>query len=228
MAQRCATLAEFLALAPEFLTAGTASAGSLVFVSQPSPGDSVTLATQYGIPLVTETYIADTDFDIGVNEAATAANFAAAVSLRSLALGTADAEIVTVVSQSTGPVSVLLTTSSSVAMVWDDPTLLGGDTLAKFQLQCACSSINLECWGAKSDCGHVYLTGHMMATAGFGSGEQGTPTAKSIDKLSESYASSTPSDGDYGSTKWGRLYLQLRDTLVVGGTVGRCTMPIVC
>jgi hypothetical protein len=82
MPQRCATLAELLIAAPEFLTTGGLSTGVLTFASNPAPGDVITLATQYGVPLATETYVADTDFVIGVDAAATAGNFATALHWR--------------------------------------------------------------------------------------------------------------------------------------------------
>jgi hypothetical protein len=228
MPQRCATLAELLIAAPEFLTTGGLSTGVLTFASNPAPGDVITLATQYGVPLATETYVADTDFVIGVDAAATAGNFATALSAGALAIGTAAAGVVTVISQSTGPIGVLTTVSSDASMVWTDATLLGGDDIVNEVLSCTCSMINLECWGSKASCGSTYLAAHFLATMGFGTGEVGPISSKKIKDLSLTYAISASSDAEFGSTRWGRLYTMMRDTLLIGGLSTRGPAPGIC
>jgi len=222
MPQRCATIDELLTQAPEFLTAGSRSAGVLTFASNPAPGDSVTLSTQYGVPIVSETYVAGTDFPIGADAEETATNFATALATSALAIGTASAEVVSITSLSTGPISVLETTSSAASMVWTDPTLVGGDEMVNNILECTCCLINLTVWGQKASCAHVYLAAHFLATAGFGSGEQGPVSAKSIDKLSLSFATVMPSDGEFATTKWGRLYSMIRSTLMTLGLSSNC------
>ncbi len=226
MANSCATIGTFLAFTGgEFNTAGSLSAGTLTVAVQPSPGDTVTLATRYGVPIVTEVYVADTDFDIGVDEAATATNLAAAISLGALAVATAAAGVISVTSTSTGPIGALsTTTSNATAFVWGGAVLVGGELLVQSQLTCACEMINLACWGDKADCGHMYLTAHMLATMGHGSGESGAVTGKSIDKLSISYAAGGTASAN-GGTKWGRMYDQIKSTLMAPG-FGTGTWPV--
>jgi hypothetical protein len=79
-----------------------------------------------------------------------------------------------------------------------------------------------SCWGAKSTIAQAWLTAHYL-TVGNG-GEQGVVTSQAIDQISASFGS-TPidtSDALLASTKWGRLYLALRQTLPrIGAVVGR-------
>ncbi len=230
MAKACATLAEFLAIAPEFKTVGPQSAGSVTVASQPAPGDTFTLADSSGLLPVVESFEAGVDFSIGVDEAATAANLAAAISLGALATSAALGATLTIVSASTGPVSLLgMTTSNPVALVLSGPTLTGGDAQVLFALGCACSQINLGCWGDKADCGHVYLTAYLLSSA-TGAGGGGTVSSKKIDKISVAYAVATPSGADalLQSNKWGALYLQMRRSLFVAPIPGRRFFPVVC
>ena len=204
----------------EFNTAGSLSSGSLTVAIQPAPGDTVTLATQYGVPIVTEVLVAGTDFAVGVDEAATALNLAAAMSAGALVDALSAGAVVTVVSKSTGPIGVLTTVASDAAsIVWADATLLGGDLVVNTQLACACLMINLEIWKLKASCAHVYLTAHMVSVMGFGSGESGQVTAKGIDKLSISYAA-TGKTSAHGNTSWGRMYDAMFETLLIPGMSG--------
>jgi hypothetical protein len=217
MTQRCATLAEFLVQAPEFLTFGEQSDGTLTVATQPSPGDFITLATRYGVPIVQEMYVADTDFDIGVDEATTATNISTALNGGVLAAAEVSGSVVSVLTTS-GPVGALALTSSTVDLVWDETPMTPGEAQVMFALQCACSMINLGCWGIKADCAHIYLTAHMLATQSGQAG--GAVSSKSLDKLSISYATATPVDAELSSTKWGRMYLQLQKTILVLPVIG--------
>ncbi len=220
MPQRCATLAEFLAAAPEFLRAGEQSDGMLTVVSNPAPGDTIVLSTRFGVPIVTETLIADTDFAIGVDEAETATNIATALNGGTLVAASSMGSIVSILS-SNGPVGSLTLTSSAASMVWDENPMTPGAGIVQMMLDCACQQINLDCWRAKADCAHIFLTAHYLAVAGFGTGEQGMVSSRSIDKLSISYATAAPSDAELGTTRWGRMYTQLRKTILVLPLVGR-------
>jgi hypothetical protein len=222
MPQRCATIDELLVLAPEFLTAGSQSTGTLTFASNPAPGDAVTLSTQYDVPIVAETYVAGTDFTIGVDETETATNFVTGLASSALVTATSSGPVVSVLSLNTGPVSVLETTSTAASMVWTDPTLMGGDALVNEVLECTCCMINTEAWGQKASCGHTYLAAHFLATAGYGSGEQGVVSGKSIDKLSLSFSTPTPTDSEFATTRWGRMYVAMQSTLFTLGLSGNC------
>lgn len=233
MPQRCATLNEFVDLVPEFLTLGDASTGTLVVASQPAPGDSITLADPYAFPPVVETLIAGTDYAIGVDEAATAANIAAAMDAGSLVTASAIGATVYVASVKTGAAgNVGVSTTNPAALAWSGVALTGGDALVLFSLDCACSMIALDCWGSKASCGHVYLAAHMLAVAsGLAGGESGPVNRKKIDKIEISNAATglaTGLDANFGSTKWGRLYLAMKKTIFVAPIAGRRFLPGVC
>lgn len=222
MANRCATLAEFIANAPEFLNFGEASDGTLTIVTQPSPGDSITLQTRFGVPVVTETLVADTDFDIGGTTTITATNIATALNLGALAAADSSANVVSILTGE-GPIgSLALSSSVPSVLVWDETPMAPGAGIVQTMLDCTCQMINLECWGEKADCAHRYLTGHFLAMQGGGSGEGGAVSSRKIDKLSISFAVSPPSDADLGNTKWGRMYMALKSTLLLLPIVGRC------
>lgn len=225
MAQSCATLAEFLAQVPEFLTFGSESDGTLTVDTQPSPGDVLTLATRFGVPIVTETYVADTDFSIGVDEATTATNIAVAIDGGQLAAASSDGSVVSILTAS-GPVGALeLTSSVPAVLVWDETPMTPGADQVQFVLDCTCQQINLQCWGQKADCGHIWLTAHYLSVQSGQSG--GSVSGKSIDKLSISYAVTAPSDPELGATKWGRMYLQLRQSIVILPVVGRTPISFI-
>lgn len=221
MPQRCSTLAEFLAGAPEFLTFGEASDALLTVLVQPSPGDSITMQTRFGVPIVTESLIADTNFDIGANEAATAANIASAINDGALAAASSSGATVAILTGN-GPIgSLTLSSSNPAALSWSESPMTPGAHIVQEMLDCVCLQINLECHGEKAQCAHRYLTGHFLAMQGGGSGEGGAVASRTIDKLAISFATTTPSDGDLGSTKWGRMYMQLKRTILVLPIVGR-------
>jgi hypothetical protein len=208
---------------PGFLRFGEQSDGTLTVATQPAPGDVITLATRYGVPLVTETYVAGTDFAIGGSTAVTATNIMGTINSGALAAASASGSVVSILTDS-GPVGALALTSSVPAvLVWDESPMTPGEAQVQFFLDCACSMINLDCWGNKADCGHIYLTAHFLTVA---SGiADGTITSKKIDKLAISYAGAPPGEGELSETRWGRMYMALKRTLVVMPVVGRGSSP---
>ena len=95
----------------------------------------------------------------------------------------------------------------------------------QFWLDTTCSMINIECWGNKASSAHILLTAHFMAVE---DNQEGGPTKrKKIDKLEIENAVKENSDEEFGSTKWGRLYLAMRRTVPFFGTVGRQILPMV-
>ncbi len=230
MAARCATLAEFLAQAPDFRTVGPQSSATLTVAVQPIAGDSLKLTDTYSLPNTVETWEAGVDFAIGATTADTAANLAAAISTGTLATATATGSIITIVSVGTGPVSLYaMSVTDPVSMVLSSATLEGGDVQALFALDCACAQINVECWGTKADCAHVYLTAFFLSISSGTGGGGGAVSSKTIDKISVSYAVATPSgkNAQMASNKWGQLYLQLRKSVFVGPIAGRAFLPII-
>jgi hypothetical protein len=231
MAQRCATLSEFLTQAPEFKTVGPVSTGTVTVAINPAPGDKLTIADTFTIPAILETFTAGTDYAIGATPETTAANLATALNNTSaLVSAQAVGAAVTLVSKGTGSVSLYaLGVDDPLSLILSGPTLEGGDAQASFALSCACAQINLACWGVKADCAHVYLTGHFLALqSGTGGGGGGAINRKKIDKIEIGYQTTAPSDGDLGATKWGRLYLQLRKSIFIPPLPGRRILPIVC
>lgn len=223
MAQRCATLAEFVDLVPEFLTLGDASTATLVVAVQPAPGDTITLSDPYAFPPVVETLEAGVDYAIGATVEDTASNIATALAAGTLTTAQAQGSTVYVSSVKTGAAGgVVVSTSNSVALVWSGSALAGGDALVLFALDCSCSMINLECWGTKASCASIYLAAHVLTVAG--GGEQGPVNMKKIDKIQVSYSATglaTGVDANFGSTRWGRLYLAMKKTIFIAPFAAR-------
>lgn len=224
MANRCATLEEILLEVPELQMFGPPSRGSFDVLGVVTPGTEVTITDPYSFPPVVETYVAGVDFPIGVTREDTAANLAAAMASSAVVTAGAVDSVVYVQSKKTGPFGLLgITSSDELEIEPSGPTLTGGDVQVEMFRECACSMINLECWGDKASCAHVYLTGHFFLVAQ--GQETGPVTARTLDKLSESYASTANADTEFGTTKYGRLYLMLRKTLIVPPIVARARLP---
>jgi hypothetical protein len=132
LAQACATLTEFLAVTgSDFLTVGPTSSGTVTVDVQPAPGDTVTIANPYASPPLAEVYVADTDFAIGVDVNATAANLNTALTASALVDSYALANVVNLTSKTTGPASLLpISTSNATAFLLSGSTLEGGPRAA--------------------------------------------------------------------------------------------------
>ena len=105
-----------------------------------------------------------------------------------------------------------------------DPPVLT-DAQVELILECTCSMINLECWGEKASCGHLYLAAHFAATQ-LGE-EAGSLTAKTIGRISESFSSSVSvQPGNmFQSSKYGRMYWMLYQTLLKAPIAARRNLP---
>lgn len=80
--------------------------------------------------------------------------------------------------------------------------------------------ISLEAWGSKAFDAHKNLAAHFGSKAlssGTGGGASGPVTSRSIGPLSVSYAAPVMSAGDVvqGASRYGDIYLMLRETVVV-------------
>jgi hypothetical protein len=230
MVARCATLDEFLAVAPEFRTAGSTSTGHIV-PGVSTPGDLFSIRSASNAPAVLLVFEAvassptlGTEYLAGATSEETAASLAASINAAGqLAKASVSSNNLYLESIETG-VDGLHTLSDKPDGIFTfitGETLAGGAVLINQTLSCACSQINLACWGVKSDCAHIYLTAHMLSLA-IGQ-ESGPVSSRTIDKISESYAiaAATGSDAGLSSTPWGRLYAQLRRTLFVAPLAGR-------
>ncbi len=89
-------------------------------------------------------------------------------------------------------------------------------------LDVTADQIPLDVWLVKSSTAHVYLTAHMLTVAE--DNERGPVNSEQIDKIRVSYGAvgtATQLDANLSTTKWGRLFLQLRTTLLLVPIVGR-------
>ena len=232
MPASCATRAEFLAVAPEFQTYGststikiTANAGTVgdrfILTSADFPNQVITWTAVAASPTLGSEYLAGTPIE-------TAASLVDSINAQGqFATATVtNGPIFALESIQTGVDGLHTVTqkpdgSFQFPNGTEEDTLEGGAALIDQTLSCACSQINLACWGVKSDCAHIYLTAHMLSLA-IGQ-ESGPVSSRTIDKISESYAiaAATGSDAGLSSTPWGRLYAQLRRTLFVAPLAGR-------
>lgn len=216
----CATLIEFLRFAPEFGIVGSKSFGTLTLEDQPSPGDALSIVDPYALPPVSLSLVADTDFDIGVDVAATATNLAAALS--GLVIASSVENVITIVSVSSGATS-LYTWSSDFGTL--EPVAGLGTGAApgpvSLALESACLQIGSCCYGAKTKLATLYLAGHILATQ-TGIGSTGAVAKRKIDKIETQYQTTgVPSDKDLGATKYGKLLLAMKKTVFVPPIVGR-------
>jgi hypothetical protein len=91
-------------------------------------------------------------------------------------------------------------------------------------LEESATMINLEVWGDKASFGHRDLTAHRIAmTPGVSlPGAVGIATSRRIGEISTSYSapSGGADDAELQLTRYGKNYLQLRETVFVGAVVG--------
>lgn len=230
MSNSCLTTGEFLTqTGTEFVTFGANSTGDVEVAAVPgAPGGTIVIggvtlisvagartsgSDDFSLASGTTTGIAQEIVDC-ISDAANSFTTLVTASIRTPGLS-----IVDLVSVSTGVYSELpLTTNDAVSFVLSAATLEGGAAQLDSIITTTCSMMG-DCWGEKKSYGHLYRAAH-FATVQSG-GETGAVSSKSIDKISVSYATTAPSDPDYGTTKWGRLYLALYKTLPILPQTGR-------
>lgn len=230
MAARCATLDELLAVIPEFLSFGGQGNGTVTFPVGVTTGSIVTIAAKDLTGVVGARTSGSDDWSVDGDKITEAASFADAVNdpLNSFTT-TATAGVliegtpeVLVTSVATGIAGNLPWSTSTPLTIVLDPlaNLAGGETILEFFLQCACTMINIQCWGVKASNAHILLTAHLLTIAG--GDEGGVASSKKIDKIQVNFsvASFDTSDAAFASTKWGRMYLALKSTVFVAPLVG--------
>lgn len=231
MAASCVTALEFFqATGTEFVNLGVSSIGQITVASVGAAGATITIG---GVPLTAvagaRTPGSD-DFSLAsgtvlgvaqsivdaINDAAN--SFTTLVTAALLTPGEPSLQVTTV---ATGYYSTLPFVTS-VPLVYvldpDDGNLSGGEVMITTILDSTCQMLG-DCWGVKKSWGHIYLAAHFATISQGGAG--GPVSSRSIDKISESYAITPPSDPDLGSTKWGLMYLALRATLINLPVAGR-------
>lgn len=224
----CVTVAKFLSIVPELAAFGGPSSGTLSFVAPSVALDTLTIGAHIGAAVTGPRSAGSNNWSVDgpiITQLAsltdmlndTAAGFAAIVS----AFQT-DPLSVLVTSRATGITgNIAWSTSNPTDIVLDPLGALSGATdQMEFYLECACSMVNFQCWGIKFECGVIQLAAHLMTVAS--GADAGTVTSKKIDKISVSYASTSfdTSDAAYVSTRYGRNYIALRETIVVFPVVG--------
>jgi hypothetical protein len=220
----CLDVDAFLALCPEFASVGGASVGTIEWLTTGTAGQTISIG---GVQMTavsgartagTSTWSVDGD---AVTEAT---SFVAAIADSEAAdYVTAEKttpQIVRVTTLGKGLDSELVfATSSPLVYELSGDTLEGGSDLLDFQLAVACSMVNATRWGSKAGYAHAYLTAHLMTvsgSSGSNGGELGVTTSRTIDRISQANAATSfdTSDAAFASTKWGRLYLALKKTVL--------------
>jgi hypothetical protein len=240
MSAACVTTAEFLSWSgTEFVTFGANSTGNIEVASVGAPAATITIggvvltavagartsgSDDFSLVTATVGGVAQSIVDC-INDPLNSLTAIVTASIRTPGLAFVD-----LTSVSTGIYSLLpIVTDAAAVYVLSDVTLTGGDEMLVDIITCTCQMLDPTCWGVKRSCAHEYLAAHFITVASGGSG--GTVASKSIDKISISYAVTPPSDPDLGSTKWGVLYLALRQSIVrfgaVSGTTGNAWLGVV-
>lgn len=228
MSNALATLTDFLSVVSDFNALGAKSVATVEVLAVPTAGDKLTISNEFVLPnVIARMTASDTpganEFLIGVDEAETATNLAAALDNALVeAVVLADDVTVQVVSKLTGPTSEFAIASSNPsALSVSGATLAGGSDTVDAYLAAAGRQINLEAFGTRASDAHIYLTAHMLTSVGGSSGAGGPVKRRKIDKLEIEYAVNPPTDSELGSTKWGVLYLQLLNSAPLFGLPGR-------
>jgi hypothetical protein len=216
------TVEAFLALVPEFGSVGGPSIGTIEWLSTGTAGDTISIGGVQMTAVAGARVAGSSTWSIDGAAVAEATSFVAAI---------ADSEAADLVSAvKTTPVIVQITTlakgynselafSTSDAAVYElsGATLAGGSDLLDFQLSTTASMVNVSTWRGKAGAAQAYLCAHFMAIAtGAGGGETGATTLRAIDRISQSNAATAfeMSDAAFASTRWGRMYLALKSTVL--------------
>lgn len=224
----CVTVTKFLSIVPELATFGGPGAGTVSFVNPTVAPDTFTVGAAIGTATAGARVAGTDTWSTSGATSAQLASFVAmlndiAASFAAIVSGLATAPTVALVtSVATGVAGDIAWSTSDPTDIVLDPlvALSGGTDQIDFYLDCACSMVNAQCWGSKFECGVIYLAAHLMTVAN--GGETGAVTSKKIDKISVGYASTSfdTSDAAFSSTKYGRNYLALRETIIVFPVVG--------
>ncbi len=78
--------------------------------------------------------------------------------------------------------------------------------------------IDPKVWGKKTDVGHAYFTAHLLKSSPLsngGGGAVGPITSETVGDLSRTFASAQISNTDHSATAYGRIFDQLRRTLLI-------------
>lgn len=218
----CLTAAAFLALVPDFASVGGPSTGTIVWAATGTAGETISIGGVQMTAVAGARVAGSNTWSVDGDAATEATSFVAAIA------DSDAAEIVT--AEKTTPTAVEVTTiglgyDSELAFATSTPlvytlsgdTLTGGSDLLDFQLETTCLMVNASAWGSKAGAAQAYLCAHFMAIAtGKGGGETGATTSRSMAAISQSNASTAfaTTDAAFASTRWGRMFLALRATVI--------------
>lgn len=202
-------ISDLLRLAPELRTVGGQSFGTIALDVNPAPGETLTIEDPFSTPPVSHALEADTDFAIGASVADTATNLAAA--LPAILTGSASAGVVSVVSVGSGAETLYPWSS-------DFGTLTLADRLGPefgpvpTAISVAEKLVQESVYRTKTTEARLYLAAHFLDLAI--SGGTGAVSRKKIDKIEIQFQNpGLPSDADLGATKYGRIFLAIKQSV---------------
>ncbi len=219
----CTSIETFLGVLPEFASVGGTSSGTITWLGEGSALDTIDIGGLQLVAVAGARAAGSLTWSVDGNAVAEATSFVAAIG---------DSEAADIVTATkTTPTTVKITTlahgydselhfATSAPLVYElsGATLDGGASLLELQLAAACSMVQASVWKSKTEMGRIYLAAHFLAVAtGMGGGETGVTTSRTIDRISQGNAATAfdMSDAAFASTKWGRMYIALRDSILV-------------
>ena len=234
-AEDIATTAELLALVEGASSIGPRATGTVTIASHPV---SATETITHGSLVLTSVAGARTSGannfsgDAGSTDAV-AANFAAAVNDASNAwagggiTATVAGSVVTLTGNRGDDGNVTLVCSDASMTVTG---MTGGDAWLTHALEYAALLLDANCWGCFRNKASIYLAAHFLTQLpdGLTSGASPQVSSVTIGAISKSFAVASPTDSRFGSTKWGKLYLELAEVVMCapGGVAGAGGNPL--
>jgi hypothetical protein len=218
----CLTVATFLALVPAFSVVGGASTGTIEWIATGTVGDTIDIGGVQMTAVAGARTAGSNTWSVDGSAVAEATSFVAAIAdSDATAIVSAEKTTPTIVELSTVGLGydseLALATSDDAVYTLSGDTLTGGSDLLDFQLETTCLMVSTTIWGSKAGAAQAYLCAHFMAIAtGAGGGETGATTSRTIAQISQSNTSTAfaTTDAAYASTRYGRMYLALRATVI--------------
>ena len=231
---QCATLDEILAAVPVLKTFGGVASGSITLALSASAGDTLTIGAAQLTGVNGPRTPGANNWSVDGTALQQTTDLLAALQdpLNEVAAFLTVSQPNPVITQLdvattvTGPVAATPWSTSNPAAIVLDPLdgLTGGAAQLEFISDYACKMIG-DCWGGKAKAGHILLTAHFAIVSGApgAGGESGPASSKTIDKISKGYATTSfnTDDAAFASTRYGRQYLALRETVMCLPIVGR-------
>jgi len=211
----CIDLPAFLDFLPEFGSTGSASTGSIEWLATGTAGDTITIGTVTLTAVAGARVAGSLTWSVDGDATAEAASFRAALAdspAAAVVLASGAGVVVDLTTRTKGPVS-LLDLAASDPDVYGLTPFAGGDSQIVMTLALTCPLV--ACHGANKGMAHAYLAAHFLAVGG--GQESGVRTSRTVNKISEGTTapSFAASDAAFATTRFGRLYLALRSSVLV-------------